>query len=114
MASVIADFNYTPFSDITVVQGLIENRSKVVDERDFNETILLTYIDLDLLIDRAKLSASERFAVTKLMEGYTVDSMAECYGKARGTYYGYYSRAVRKIVRQANQEWKEFYETKKH
>lgn len=71
----------------TIAQ-LIRNRSKLdesyspslyygggITESDgvfpFSEPVLVTYIDLDRLIEKTELSEGERFTIDKLMMGYT-------------------------------------------
>jgi len=46
----------------------------------FSEPVLVTYIDLDRLIERALLSKAERKIVHWLMCGYAFDDIANHYG----------------------------------
>lgn len=70
-----------------------------------NEDVLCLYTDLDSLIERCGLSASESETVKYVMEGYSLADIAEQYGKARQTVEIFFNRAVKKIVRQNNADW---------
>ena len=76
---------------------------------DTSESILLTYVDLDKLIELAGLSRSERAVVELMMRGWTVSDISlEC-GQKLGAIDTLFRRAVRKITKTNNCRWEEFY-----
>lgn len=76
---------------------------------DTSESILLTYVDLDWLIEHTKLSRAEKAVVELMMRGWTVTDIAsECEQKQQSI-DSYFKRAVKKIVRTNNDRWADFY-----
>lgn len=87
------EWSYLPLSDRRVVAELIKNRSRldsaytlkmycgdglhVSGAHIFKEPIICTYIDLDELIKRTKLSKSERFVIVHLMNGWSMQDIAD-------------------------------------
>lgn len=68
------------------------------------------YADLDSLLDRAELSEGERQTVDWLMKGYSLNDIADYYGKTRQNFEIMFRRAVKKVVRRNNQDWDEWKE----
>lgn len=90
------NFDYLPFSEPSVVLKLIKNRMRLDPSYGakmypsgvlaaeggiiFIENIVNTFLDLDMIIEKAGLSRAQR-AVTKLtMLGWTVGDIAQRYG----------------------------------
>lgn len=72
----------------------------------FSEPILVTYIDLDTLIECTPLTAAEKNVVRWLMLGYAEADIAEHCGTSLSHIKTIFSSAVDKIVEQENQNWK--------
>ena len=77
-----------------------------------SEPILCTYIDLDHLIERCGLSPWQREIVRRLMDGYTMLDIAKLTDRALTTIDVQYRRAVEKIVRCNNEDWRQAMERK--
>ena len=73
-----------------------------------DEDVLCIYADLDSLIDRAGLSASERMTIDLLMQGYVLSDIADNYGKSRQNFEMLFRRAIKKIVKRNNEDWEEY------
>lgn len=69
------------------------------------EDVLILYIDLDRLIAVCGLSELEELVVEYMMRGYTIQDIADSIGGTRQAYGGYYRRAVKKIVKEFNDQW---------
>ena len=74
--------------------------------------MLVTYIDLDRLIDNTKLSAGEMFTIKKLMMGYTLLDLEQVYGKSRKTYEALLARACHKLKETNDRHWHRVYDYK--
>lgn len=77
----------------------------------FSEPVLCVYADLDHLIAAAGLSSNERKIVDLVMRGYGFTDIAEYYGRTRQTIHAEFKRAVIKICRQNDEEWRQTYAT---
>lgn len=77
-----------------------------------SEPILCTYIDLDRLIARCGLSPWQRDIVRLLMDGHTLLDIAKLTDRALTTIDVQYRRAVEKIVRCNNEDWRRAMERK--
>ena len=75
----------------------------------FSEPVLTTYMDLDRLITKAGLTPSENKVVNWLMQGYIEADIADHCGIARQAVDTLLARAVARIVRANNDEWREAY-----
>lgn len=95
--------------------ALIKNRSKLDTTYypklygggipDFDENVICTYSDLDVLIEKSSLSPGESFVVKQSMAGYSFSDIAEKYGSCAQAYRGMFNRAVAKIVESHNEQW---------
>lgn len=74
--------------------------------------MLVTYIDLDRLIDNTELSAGEMFTIKKLMMGYTLLDLEQVYGKSRKTYEVLLERACYKLKETNDRHWHRVYDRK--
>ena len=63
------------------------------------------YADHDSLIARCGLSKQEKLTVDLLMKGYMLSDIADHYQKPRQAFELLMKRAVKKIVRQNNEDW---------
>lgn len=70
-----------------------------------NEDIICIYADLDSLIERAGLSDGERITIDLMMKGYILSDIAEHFGKTWSNFDILFRRAVKKIVKQNNEDW---------
>ena len=108
------------FTETRTISYLIRNRSKLDDSYlakmyeqylntngvfEFSEPILVTYLDLDRLIETSSLSHMERFTVDKLMEGYSLYDLEDVYGISRSTFAEYLKRACDKIKETNDSNW---------
>lgn len=75
---------------------------------DTSESILLTYVDLDWLIEHTKLSRAEKAVVELMMRGWTVTDIASEYDRPQTTISSLFGRAVKKIVQTNNDRWADF------
>ena len=69
------------------------------------EDVLLMYIDLDRLMEAVKLPRSESLVVQMLMDGYSVNDIAEVIGATRSAPIVYFNRAVKKLIAEYNRQW---------
>lgn len=76
---------------------------------DTSESILLTYVDLDWLIEHTKLSKAEKAVVELVMRGWTITDIASEYEQRWESINSYFKRAVKKIVRTNNDRWVDFH-----
>ena len=76
---------------------------------DTSESILLTYVDLDWLIEHTKLSKAEKAVVELVMRGWTITDIASEYEQRWESINSYFKRAVKKIVRTNNDRWADFH-----
>ena len=76
---------------------------------DTSESILLTYVDLDWLIEHTKLSRAERAVVELVMRGWTITDIASEYEQRWESINSYFKRAVKKIVQTNNDRWADFH-----
>lgn len=76
---------------------------------DTSESILLTYVDLDWLIEHTKLSKAEKAVVELVMRGWTITDIASEYEQRWESINSYFKRAVKKIVQTNNDRWADFY-----
>lgn len=76
---------------------------------DTSESILLTYVDLDWLIEHTKLSRAEKAVVELVMRGWTITDIASEYEQRWESINSYFKRAVKKIVQTNNDRWADFY-----
>lgn len=72
----------------------------------FSEPVLVTFIDLDHLIEQAPLTRAERRVVGDLMLGYAEPDIADHYGTTLSHVRTLLASAVDKIVEQENKNWK--------
>ena len=121
-------FDYITFSEPRVVKILIEKRSQLdpaylpcLEQVPCIETtgvfltgdpVLNTYIDLDILLDAAGLTKTERFIAKRLMVGYTIQDIAEMHNVAKSTVSTLYGRLVQKVVDENNRRWMAVYAVK--
>lgn len=106
------NFDYTPMCDKTVVKMLIENRFLVESQLEHgmvNEDIIMTYVDLDRVIERASLSGGEMATVSMLMDGYCLTDISSLFGWQRQAASVYERRALQKICDASVELWKEFH-----
>lgn len=76
---------------------------------DTSESILLTYVDLDWLIEHTKLSRAEKAVVELVMRGWTITDIASEYEQRWESINSYFKRAVKKIVQTNNDRWAGFH-----
>lgn len=76
---------------------------------DTSESILLTYVDLDWLIEHTKLSRAEKAVVELVMRGWTITDIASEYDRPQTTISSLFGRAVKKIVQTNNGRWADFH-----
>ena len=122
----LREWDYVPLSEPRVVTQQIQNRWKAdeayypqIEETEnplisngvfpFSEPVLVTYIDLDMLIQEAKLSKSEWKIVSWLMQGYIASDIATHYGITRQSVGVLLKRAVDKICEANNKRWRDAY-----
>ena len=123
----LREWDYVPLSEPRIVARLIKNRWKVdetfyplMESTDisilatngvfpFSEPVLVTYIDLDNLIETAHLTRAERQIVHRLMEGYSGTDIAEHYGTTKEHVTTLLQSASQKIARENNRRWNECY-----
>lgn len=72
----------------------------------FSEPVLCTYIDLDMLIDEARLTKAENKIVHWLMEGYAMNDIADHYGTSARHVGILFRSAVEKICEADVHRWK--------
>lgn len=72
---------------------------------DMNEPVLTTYIDLDRLIGRCRLTVQQRMIVDMLMQGYSFEDIAELKECTDQTIRVQFRHAVLKIVKRNNWDW---------
>lgn len=111
----LREWDYVPLSEPRVVTKQITERWRVdesyyplLEETEnplisngvfpFSEPILVTYIDLDRLIEKAKLTKAEHKIVNWLMKGYAFDDIADHYGISVAHVHLLQEHAVEKIV----------------
>lgn len=75
----------------------------------FSEPILCTYIDLEKLIAECGMTREEHRVVKYLMLGYSSADIGERFGKTRQTVDIHFKRAVNKICKKNNENWKNTY-----
>lgn len=119
----LREWDYVPLSDPTVVAKLIQNRARLdesyyalLEETSnpvisngvfpFSEPVLVTYMDLDTLIEATPLTKAENKIVHWLMRGYGMDDIAEHYGTTKEHVKILFFSAVRKICGQEDECWK--------
>ena len=73
-----------------------------------SEPITVTYLDLDHLIATASLTDSQHRTIELLMRGWSEKDIAEQAGCSREGVVMLFRRAVKKIVRQNNADWKRY------
>ena len=76
---------------------------------DTSESILLTYVDLDWLIEHTNLSKAEKAVVELVMRGWTITDIASEYEQRWESINSYFKRAVKKIVQTNNDRWADFH-----
>lgn len=119
------DFLYTPMSDPHIVKTLIEQRSKLdplyytlsadvgIDETagiyDTGDPVINTFIDLDILLEKAGLTELEKLVADRLMYGYGFMDITEQTGKEYHEIRGAFKKVVAKIVRANNLAWEKCY-----
>ena len=120
----LREWDYVPLSEPRIVSRLIKNRWKV-DQAfyplaessstsilasngvfPFSEPVLVTYIDLDELIEQAPLTRAERRIIDYTMRGYADPDIAEHYGTTVQHVRTLFAGAVEKIVATENKNWK--------
>lgn len=72
----------------------------------FNECILTTYISLDALIESANLTGKQMAVVKLLMRGYSIQDIADEYGKSKQSISNIFSRALDVLVAENERKWK--------
>lgn len=87
-------FHRISFSDINCIKTLIKNRWRIDsymqnehnwnlfesgNVKPLNQELLITYIDLDKLIEKAKLNIKQKYIVERLFEGYEERDIAEMF-----------------------------------
>lgn len=75
----------------------------------FSEPILVTYLDLERLMNTCGLSKMERETVDYLMQGYSAADIADHLCKTRQTIETMFKRAVAKICARNEETWRETY-----
>ena len=115
-------------SDVDTIKGLIKYRvkfDKFYDAKrfesknpfvsngvpEFHEIVEVTYLDLERLIKNAKLSDSQGFIVSKLMQGYSENDLAEILKNDVSNVLSVFDTACKKIKEQNDFEWYEWLET---
>lgn len=71
----------------------------------FSEPVLVTYIDLDRLIDAAPLAKAERKIIDWLMKGYAFDDIADHYGTSTAHVKTLLKSAAEKIAEEDLKNW---------
>ena len=71
----------------------------------FSEPVLVTYIDLDRLIEKSKLTKAENKVVQWLMQGYSFDDIAEHCGATSEKIRLLLKNSVDKIVKTCGILW---------
>lgn len=100
-------------SDPEMVSLLIRHRCEIYPpdalEQSFSFRELLTciYIDLDRLIEKARLSVGEAMVVGLMMKGYTIQDIVETEGMIRQAILTNLKRASEKISAMNNAKWLE-------
>lgn len=77
-----------------------------------SEPIAVTYLDLERLIQTAGLTSMQLRIVDLIMMGWTERDISEVYGGTREGVAMMFKRAVEKIVRKNNEEWKRVWSKK--
>lgn len=119
------EWDYLSFGEPRTVKAQIVSRSKVdatyymklgdaangpwitQGVTPMSEPIICAYIDLDRLVETCGLSKAEMRVVKYLMRGYCLSDIAEHMDVTRATVATWFGRAVGKIVRQNNKNWKD-------
>ena len=118
-----SEFNYVPLSEKYVVTTQIKNRWKqdesfypLEEETSnplisngvfpFSESVLCTYIDLDILIDSCGLTQYEKLIIKLIMRGHSAPDIAEKYQCSPKTVNKYLNIAIDKIIQKNNENWK--------
>lgn len=73
----------------------------------FSEPVLVSYMDLDTLIDATPLTKSEYKVAVWTMRGHSLEDIGEHYGCAASTVLTKLKSAVLKICEQNNKRWVE-------
>lgn len=71
----------------------------------FSEPVLVSYMDLDMLIEAAPLAKSERKVLAWTMRGHSLDDIGERYGCAASTVLAKLKSAVLKICALNDRRW---------
>lgn len=110
----LAEWDGVSLSEEHMVAALIKARQSLDPVRTqtpcgyrLQETMICLYASLDLLIQRAPLTAHERTVITRYMDGYAADEISEESGVTRQAASKALHSAVRKLTRQNNRDWLE-------
>lgn len=116
----LREWDYVSLSETRTIAHLIRNRSKLDDSYlgkmfegsfesngifPFSEPVIVTYLDLDRLIEQSPLSDIERFTINKLMLGYTLLDLEEIHGIPSRTFADIFSKACQKIKETNDRNW---------
>lgn len=71
----------------------------------FSEPVLVSYMDLDILIEAAPLTKFEHKVLVYTMRGYSLEDIGERHGCAPSTVLSKLKSAVLKIVAENNSRW---------
>ena len=89
--------------------GIVSGEMLGSYERDMDEPVRCTYIDLDRLIERCGLNAREQATVAMLMTGYTMDDIAETFEcDVRGVRHTLRHASI-KIANENDRQWQRTY-----
>jgi hypothetical protein len=122
----LREWDYVPLSDPTVVAKLIQNRARLdesyyalLEETSnpvisngvfpFSEPVLVTYMDLDTLIEATPLTKAENKIVHWLMRGYGFTDIADTYGISKQSVFILLKRAAEKISKTERAIWESAY-----
>ena len=109
------EWDYLPFSEPRIVAFLIRNRMRLDETYSekcfpsgetetcggmlFSEPVLATYVVLDSLIHRARLSRAQKCVVNLLMRGWNLQDIADEFGYTKQYISKEFQNAIRKIER---------------
>lgn len=114
-------FRQISFSDVDCIKGLIKNRWLIDPyyglERNnhynfagtilpMNQELICVFVDLDRLIHKVKLSKKQLFIISKLMQGYSEEEVAESLNNEVSTINRTLDTISRKIKKINDNEWK--------
>ena len=120
----LREWDYVPLSEPRVVTQQIQNRHKCDESLyalshettnpivsngvfPFSEPVLVTYMDLDHLIETAQLTKPERKIVRWAMYGYSLQDIGDHYGCGETKVRLLLKSAANKICEENNKQWSE-------